>query len=204
MTLFANSWLVGNRAAFVYEASSDGILRTIQQPIGAFRHYNYGINASTNLLDQKLYLSGQLAQLYVQNGTPYNTNHSDISYYIQILYYLGSFNFALSYQSANATDNYDSMSGVWTRNKDVFVAQAGWSNGRWNIIVTAQNLQRWNWCASCDTMSSPSYSEKRWISDASRHAFVQLSVTYTFGFGKKINRNNDISKQSGASSGILK
>ncbi|MDE6076172.1 MAG: hypothetical protein K2G29_00440, partial [Muribaculaceae bacterium] len=124
--------------------------------------------------------------------------------YAQALYYLGNFNFALSYQSANATDNYDSMSSVWTRNKDNFVVQGGWSNGRWNIILRAQNIQRWNWRASHDTMSSISYSVDRWTSNASRHAFVQLSATYTFGFGKKVNHNNDISKQSGASSGILK
>ena len=202
--MFANSWLVGNRAAFVYEATTDGIVRTIQQPVGTFRHYNYGVNASTNLLDGKLYLSGQLAYLYVHNGKPYNINHSSLSYYVQALYYLGNFNFALSYQSANATDNYDSMSSVWTRNKDNFVVQGGWSNGRWNIILRAQNIQRWNWRASHDTMSSISYSVDRWTSNASRHAFVQLSATYTFGFGKKVNHNNDISKQAGASSGILK
>lgn len=204
MSLFAGTWLVGNRAAFVYEATSDGILRTIQQPIGTFRHYNYGINASTNLFDSKLYLSGQLAQLYVQNGEPYNINHSSISYYIQALYYLGKFNFALSYQSADATDNYDSMSGIWTRNKDFFTAQVGWSNNTWNISVSAQNLHRWNWRSSHETMSSPYYYVNRWTSNASRHASVQLSATYTFGFGKKINQSNDISKQSGASSGILK
>ena len=204
MTLFANNWLVGNRAAFVYDATPDGIVRTIQQPIGTFRHYNYGMNASTNLLDGKLYLSGQLAQLYVQNGKPYNINHSSLSYYVQALYYLGNFNFAISYQSANATDNYDSMSGLWTRQKDDFVIQAGWSNRRWNVIMTAQNIQRWKWCASHDTMSSTNYSVSRWTSNASRHALVQVSATYTFGFGKKINHNNDISKQSGAASGILK
>lgn len=204
INLFAGTWLVGNRAAFVYEATAEGILRTIQQPIGSFRHYNYGINVSTNLLDNRLYLSGQLAQLYVHNGKPYNTNHSNISYYIQALYYLGSFNFALSYQSANATDNYDSMSGIWTRNKDIFTLQAGWSNDKWNIRVSAQNLQRWNWRASYDSMISPNYSVNRWTDDASRHACVKLSATYTFGFGKKIKAGDDISKQSGASSGILK
>lgn len=204
MNLFAGSWLVGNRAAFVYEATPEGIVRSIQQPIGTFRHYSYGLNVSTTLFDSKLYLSGQLSQLYVQNGRPYNVNHSWISYYIQAMYYLGDFNFALSYQSANATDNYDSMSGIWTRNKDVFITQVGWSNAKWNIRVTAQNLQRWNWRASHETMSSPNYSVNRWTCDASRHALVQLSATYTFGFGKKITQNDDISKQSGASSGILK
>ena len=43
-TAFVNTWLVGNRAAFVYEATSQGIIRTIRQPIGSFSHCNYGIN----------------------------------------------------------------------------------------------------------------------------------------------------------------
>ncbi|MDE6094772.1 MAG: TonB-dependent receptor family protein [Muribaculaceae bacterium] len=204
MTVFANSWLVGNRAAFVYDATSEGIIRTIQQPIGKFSHYNYGINASSNFLDGKLHLYGQIAQIYVHNGLPYNINHSYISYYVQALYYLSNFNFAISYNSENATDNYNSMSGIWTKNKDTFVLQAGWSNSTWNIRLTAQNLQRWNWRSSYDTMRSDHYSVNRWVSNASSHAFVQLSVAYTFGFGKQVKQVNDISRQAGASSGILK
>ena len=203
MTVFANSWLVGHRAAFVYEATFEGIIRTIQQPTGKFSHYNYGINASSNFLDGKLHLSGQLAQLYVHNGLPYNINHSFISYYVQALYYWGNFNFAVSYNSKNATDNYNSMSGIWTKNKDSFVLQAGWSNSTWNIRLTAQNLQRWNWRSSYDTMRSDHYSVNKWVSNASSHALVQLSVAYTFGFGKQVKQGNDITRQSGASSGIL-
>ena len=203
-TAFANSWLVGNRAAFVYETTSEGLIRTIRQPIGSFSHYNYGISVSTNHLDGKLYLSGRLEQLLVRNGTPYNTDHSCISCYLQALYYFGNFNFAISYHSENATDNYNSMSGIWTKNKDAFILQAGWSNSSWNIRLTAQNLQRWNWRSAYDTMKSDCYSMDKWVSNASSHAFVQLSATYTFGFGKKINRGNDISRQAGASSGILK
>lgn len=204
MTVYGGAWLVGNRAAFVYEATADRVIRTIQQPIGSFRHYNYGVNASTKQLDGKLHLSAQLSQLLVHNGVPYNTTHSCISYYLQALYYLGNFNFALAYQSADATDNYDSMSGIWTKNKDRFVIQAGWSNSSWNVAVTAQNLQRWNWRASRDTMHSQHYSVNKYISNASRHAFVQLSATYTFDFGKKVKQGDDISRQAGASSGILK
>lgn len=204
MTVFANSWLVGNRAVFVYEATSEGIIRTIQQPVGKFGHYNYGINASSNFLDGKLYLSGQLAQLYVHNGLPYSINHSCINFYLQALYYLGNFNFAISYNSENATDNYNSISGIWTKNKDAFVLQAGWSNASWNIRLTAQNLQRWNWRSSYETMHSENYSVNKCSSNASGHAFVQLSVTYTLGFGKKVKQGDDITRQAGASSGILK
>lgn len=202
-TVFANSWLVGNRAAFVYEATSQGIIRIIRQPIGSFRHCNYGINVSSKHLDGRLSLSGKIAQLYVHNGMPYNINHSHIGYYLQAMYYCGNFNFAVSYNSESATDNYDSMSGIWTKNKDSFTIQAGWSNMSWNVRLTARNPQRWNWRASYDTMSSDSYSVRKWVCNASSHAFVQLSATYTFGFGKQIKQGNDISRQRGASSGIL-
>lgn len=204
LTAYVGSWLVGNRSAFVYESTPDGIIRTIKQPIGSFSHNSYGINASSNFLDGRLNMAGQLEYLFVHNGLPYNVNHSCISYYLQVLYYWGNFNFAVSYQSGNATDNYDSKSGIWTKNKDAFTIQAGWSNASWNIRLAAHNLQRWNWRSSYDSMKSDSYSVNKWFSNASSHAFILLSATYTFGFGKKVNQNNDISKQSGASSGILK
>lgn len=204
MSVYTGAWLVGDRAAFVYEATPEGIIRTIRQPIGVFGHYNSGVSLSTRQLDGKLYLSGNVEWLYVHNGVPYNVDRSCVSYYLQALYYIGGFNFALSYQSASATDNYDSMSGLWTRNKDRFIIQAGWSNATWNIRLSAQNLQRWNWRSAHDSMSSDSYSVSKWVSDASGHALVQLSATYTFGFGRKVEHGNDISRQGGASSGILK
>lgn len=204
MTPYASCWLVGNRAAFVYEATPQGIIRTIRQPLGRFAHYNAGINLSSNYLDGKLYLSGQVAELFVHNGAPYNIDRSCLGFYIQALYYLGSFNFAVTYNSARATDNYNSMSGIWTENKDALYFQAGWSNPSWNIRLTAMNPQRWNWRSSHDIMQSEYYSVSRRVSNASSHAFVQLSATYTFGFGKQVKQGNDISKQSGASSGILK
>lgn len=155
-------------------------------------------------LEGKLQLTGKISQLFVQNGAPYNVNHSYTTYYLQALYYLGNFNFALSYKSKSATDNYDSMSGFWTKNKDTFTIQAGWSNAVWNIRITAQNLQRWNWREAFDSMNSSCYSVRRWTSDTSAHALVQLSATFTFGYGKRIDKGNDITKQANASSGILK
>lgn len=204
MVAFFNTWYVGNREAFVYMATPGGIIRTIQQPIGSFGHYNYGISASTKQLDRRLHISGRIEQLFVHNGVPYNTNRSFISYYVQTLYYLGSFNFAVAYQSEKAAVSYEPGSGTWIKNKGNFIIQGGWSNSFWNIRITAQNLQRWNWRASYQVMNSENYSINKYISNTSGHAFVSLSVTYTFGFGKKIRQGDDISRQTKVSSGILK
>ena len=204
LSAFASAWLVGNRDAFVYEPYEDGILRTIRQPIGHFSHYNYGINASSNFMDGNLQLSGRLEHLIVRNGEPFNVNHSVISYYLQAIYYLKQFNFAIAYTSPTGSDNYNSMSGIWTKKRGTFVIQAGWSNSSWNLRLTAQNLQRWHWRTTTDSMNSEFYSFSRQNLGIDSHAFVQLSATYTFGYGKKVQAGNDHSKQSGTSSGILK
>lgn len=204
MSAYTGAWLVGNRSAFVYEATPDGIVRTIRQPIGTMNHFTYGMNVSSSLFGGKLSLFGKLEHLLVHNGNPYNINHSQLSYYLQALYYPGQFYFSVSYQSASATDNYDEMTGVWEKKKDTFTIQAGWSNSVWNIRLSCVNLPRWNWRSTLQTMKSEYYSYRRWTSNASSHAFVQLSATYTFGFGKKVNQGDDITRKGGASSGILK
>lgn len=204
MTLFGGMCLLDNRFAFVYEASPEGIIRTIQQPVGNYGSYISGINATTTQLDGKLQLSGRVEYNLVHNGKPHNIDRSCILYYIQALYYLGAFNFAVAYQSKSESDNYKSWSGIWTKNKSNFTIQAGWSNSSWNIALSVKNIQRWNWRSSYETMQSDCYSVDKWVIDGSGHAQIKLSATYTFGFGKKVKQGNDISKQSGSSSGILK
>ncbi len=56
----------------------------------------------------------------------------------------------------------------------------------------------------CYVENSANYGYTLRAIDTTRHAFVQLSATYTFGFGKKIKRGNEASQQTGVSSGILK
>lgn len=36
------------------------------------------------------------------------------------------------------------------------------------------------------------------------HSCINISATYTFGYGKKVQRGNEVGVQSGASSAILK
>lgn len=38
---------------------------------------------------------------------------------------------------------------------------------------------------------------------AGSHCYAKLSVTYVFGFGKKVKQTRDVERQSGAGSAIL-
>lgn len=205
MTAFANTTLRGGDGlAFIYEATPTGIIRTIEQPIGHYRSFSTGINASSPLLEGKLNLSGRIEHRYVDNGQPFNMHRSFVSWQCRAIFYAGQLYFSAAYHSAVATDKYRMETGIWTKTKSNFILQAGWSDSMWNLRLTAQNLQRWNWNSAHETMNSPNYSFNRLIFSPDSHALIQLSATFTFGYGKKIKQGDDISKQVGASSGILK
>lgn len=62
---------------------------------------------------------------------------------------------------------------------------------------------RWNWNAGTSETTSQSYDVSKTFYNVSYHCYVLVSATYTFGFGKKIQRGNEASQQMGTSSSIL-
>lgn len=52
-------------------------------------------------------------------------------------------------------------------------------------------------------MRSEYYDTTEIMLNGHSHALIQLSATYTFGFGKKVNRDDEPRVSGSASSGIL-
>lgn len=203
LSAFASGWIVGNRYAFKYEATSDGILRTIVQPAGSFAQGRYGLKGTVRMLDRKLVLTAMAAQILNHNGSPYNINHSDIFGYAQARYYLGNWNFALTYISAAGSPD-GSVNGIWNKNKSDWYVAIGWSKSNWNIKANIINFTRWNWRSSQQQMLSAYYDTSEQIYNGSSHALIQVSATYIFGFGKKVKEGREPSVRNSSSSGILK
>lgn len=80
----------------------------------------------------------------------------------------------------------------------------GWANADWNVRANIINISRWNWRGDRQTMRSRYYDTSQQIYGGGSHALIQLSATYTFGFGRKVSRDNEPSVSGSASSGILK
>lgn len=53
-------------------------------------------------------------------------------------------------------------------------------------------------------MHSKYYDTVEQVYNGSSHALIQLTATYTFGFGKKVNCDNEPSVSGSAASAILK
>lgn len=203
MAGFAYGWVVEDRYAFDYEPTSDGILRTIKQPIGSFANIKYGVNATAKFLDNNLDVTAQIAQMLNHDGKPFYSDHNFIYWHARVRYYLKNWNFSLTYISDNANTE-GSENGFWNKNKSDWQLAIGWSKGDWNVKANIINMTRWNWRSGLRTMHSQYYSVKEQVYNGSSHALIQVSATYTFGYGKRVRQDNEPSVSGSASSGILK
>ena len=121
---------------------------------------------------------------------------------VSATYYLGNFYFQTSYQTGSLT--VQGNHGVIYKDRDFYQIIAGWSRANWNIRVSAMNLFRNDWLCATNTLSTPLYSETRFANGNNFHRRLNLSIIYTFGYGKKVQRGNEVGVQSGASSAIMK
>lgn len=199
---FAWAWIVGDRYAYDYKATSTGILRTIKQPMGSYAQGKYGVNGTLRFLDRKLMFTGQVGQVLNHNGKPYGVNHSYIDWYARVRYYLGNWNFTATYISDNGSAD-GCMNGIWNYGKSDWYITIGWSDSNWNVRADIINFTRWNWRSDKQVMRSKFYDTTEIMLNGQSHALIQLSATYTFGFGKKVSRDDEPGVSGSASSGIL-
>lgn len=96
------------------------------------------------------------------------------------------------------------MVGTWMKTRSFYRLQAGWANATWNFQLQVANFARWHWRSDKSVMHSEYYDKTEQTYSINDHALARLAVTYTFGFGKKVERGNEASQQSGVNSGILK
>lgn len=201
--VFGTGFVATNRFAYVYEASPDGIRRTVQQPMGNFVQGNYGVNGTARLLDGNLQISGQLAHLIAKSGEPYDWTKSHLNWYMQAFYYLNQWHFGLQYQSdMSFADGF--VKGTWVNSKNAYTAIAGWGNSTWSVQAQIANPFRWDWRSGTTILKSKNYDFVQTDHNPNYHCYIYVSATYTFGFGKKIKAGNEASQMSGAGNAILK
>ncbi len=203
LSAYASTWIVDHRYVYDYQPTATGILRTIKQPGGSYSQWSYGVYGSARFFDRKLQLTAQLSGRSVHNGNPYNLNKTHLSYAIQANYYLGNWSLSGVYYSPQGYPD-GCMVSTWMKTRAYYSLQAGWSNSTWNLQLFVADFFRWHWRSDKSIMHSRYYDKIQQTYSINDHALARLAVTYTFGFGKKIKRGDEASRQSAVNSGILK
>lgn len=187
----------------VFESYKDGT--AILKTYSSNQNYNrtqMGMSFNLKLFGGAVQLASQPSiSIFRYNGI-YNMTKSPLTINGSLTYYVSRFFLQASYQSAQRTiqGNY----AMWYKTRDFYQLQAGWSNSNWNIRLSAINFLRGDWLAATQILEAPLYSGTIIQGGTYYHRRINISLTYTFGYGKKVQRGNEVGEQSGGSSAILR
>lgn len=193
-----------DRMTVAYLPYDDGkaLLRTYLND-GDYNYLAAGFNFNLALLDRNLQISANPEYLYYRISGRYGVDlqsfyfNSSASYYVRDWYFQAAYK--LPFKEVNGVS-----SNVVQKNRPQYSFTAGWSNGDLNVRFAANNIFNRGWLRYTREFGSPYYSEFREVYAPTYHPTINLSVVYTFGYGKKVKRGNEVGEQKGPSSAILK
>ena len=203
MSVYGKYFGLFERAITAYEPYDNGsaVLRTYIND-GEYAQGEIGIAAILNLLNKSLQLYVSPTQKFYRSTGFFDKSFNPFQVTAQATYYLKQWYFQAYYQSAQKFMFEDSP--VTYKSRDFYSISAGWANADWNIRLTANNIFNFQWDTADRYIQAPLYSEHRTTYGTNSHARLNLSVTYTFGYGKKVQRGNEVGEQRGAASAIIK
>lgn len=206
LNAFGNFNSFFNRQLLTYEPYNNGmaIIKTYRNS-GNFLKGEIGFAVNWKLLGGKLQLYASLCEaktdFYKSTGI-YGNSYNPFNITTQATYYLNSFYFQAYYQSPDKQMFTSSPQIHKDRNFHSFTV--GWDNSDWNVRLMVANIFNKGWSSADIVTESPLYTEFRENIGTTSHPRINVTVTYTFGYGKKVQRGNEVGEQSGANSAIMK
>ncbi len=160
-----------------------------------------GISFNVKLLSSKLQINANpWISHYTLTATP-KENKTHLATTLGAYYYAGKFNFSLGYTPA--MKSFSSESGIETKYGNSYWIGAGWTSGDWTIQAYGMNIFTRSKISSRSYLETPYYSNYSALSDGNKVPAFHLTVSYTIGFGKKINRGDDLESIGKGNNGIL-
>lgn len=203
LALNGTYFLADNRVAALYTPTApDGTMLCQYHNNGNFSRGTVSANITAKIFGGKLV--AQIHPSYTRYMTTgeYEQQLNDLFCKAQLTGYWGDFYLSGWYGSPTKKLNHDS--GVKERIPSCYQIQAGYSKGGWQVSVTAYNFLRSSWESSREILASPYYQLDRRTYDTTQHMRFQFAVTYTFSYGKKVQRTDEISGTGSVDSAIMR
>lgn len=203
LSAYTNFFEMLIRQLTIYESFDDGhaLIRNYVNN-GNFIQEQIGATANWKTLNDNLQIYGGAEMRFFRSTGIYNKTYTPFKFFVQATYYLNGFYFQASYQTAER-NMFSNAPRIYKSHPNYGIT-AGWGNSNWNVRLGAYNLFNKKWESADLWISSPLYSEHRTNYGTKAHAWINLAATYTFGYGKKVQRGNEVGAQSGANSAIIK
>lgn len=193
-----------DRPVPLFEPTGPGgtMLRSIVND-GDCQNVDLGISLTARLFNRSLVLQLQPRMWFSQLTGTYSDTHNYLMVSASATYYLKSFYASLYYSTADRGLIQYSLHDTFYRSKSAYQLKLGWRNKNWNISVAAVNIFRKNWVDQTSYLNSKYFSQYNTVYNSGSHQFVNITASYTFGFGKKINRGNEVQTVTSSGSAIM-
>lgn len=207
-----NKWQL---AADIYYYTEQDRVVTLYSPIAPegtmLRKYvnggNYNI-VMAGLSGTAKFLGGKLIakvrpQYWHRNITgEYTLSLNEVTCSAQLTWYFGTFYLFGWYQTPNTY--IPDESGMKAHTPSNYQIQLGWGKGAWRLTATAHNFLRSSWEINRQELHSTYYNFDQHDFGTDNHMRFQIAATYTFGYGKKVQRSDEVRATDSNSSAILK
>ncbi|MBD5317462.1 MAG: hypothetical protein HDS11_07335 [Bacteroides sp.] len=208
----SNKWQLGIDASFrntwnhwAVEYLPDGPGGTIlshRVNDGSYLSGFVGLSASLRLLNGSLQLvANPMLRVYAFNSNTTDCSLTSFGGSLNATYYIKQFYLQGYYGSRERS--LTSNNGQRCVTKDYYGFKAGWSKSNLNVSVGVWNFARWSDRTAIYTLTTP-YFDRSYLSLAGdSHAMVNLSLTYTISYGKKVSQSNETITSGSTTSAVL-
>ena len=203
MQAFVNYLGNYDRVVTIYDLYNDecSIISTYRNS-GDYTKLQVGINATLKLLDNSLLFQIRPSLNHFSSTGYIESYHTPFICSLYGQYYWRDFRFSGYYATRNYAMN-PKTSGYSTSRSN-YQIQIGWANELWNVALSANNFFRYSYDGSWGELNTPIYTKKIISYNSNQHAYIMFSAIYTFSYGKKINRKNEINAIEESETAILK
>ena len=203
ITATGKTFIVGERVVTRYlPTGPDGTMLRQYVNNGNFQSSSIGVKGTAKFFGGKLVATLRPEMWFRHSTGEYTLTHNEMTCVAQLTWYFGNFYLFGWYMTPSTYPNEDS--GIKERTPSRYQMEIGYGKGPWRASATAYNFLRSSWESSRETLSSQYYGFDRRIYSPDLHMSFQLSISYTFGYGKKVQRGDEVSGAGTGSSAILK
>ncbi len=190
-------------AVFVPYKDGNTVLRTVENN-GNYAYEYAGLSFTSRLFNNSLVVRFKPQIWFYQTTGEYEEHRTSFHYEASANYYFGKFFLSADCNSGEDMLVQQSMMANRMKTKLTFSASIGWGNGKWTLRATAHNPFRRSWSGDQSWLNGKYFSSTKTEFSRKYHQWFNFTATYTFNYGKKIRKGDEVSADSGANSAIMK
>lgn len=167
---------------------------------GYLSHLQYGANFSLNIFSRALRITTGITG---NNTRRHGKNYQKCDYLK--INATATYLYKNVYATFGWRNKSKSLTGeLYSEAPEYYNLTVGYGNGNFNARITASNFISSSWESNVVRTIAENYNNISTMYNSWYHRQFTVSLTYSFGYGKKIQRGNEIGQTNSSESAILK